>query len=64
MHDRLSGCIQLVFKVVARLTSCDIDICLTLKGIKLISEGNTLYLNSAPVNSCSFASSSVMLSII
>ena len=23
---------------------CDIDICLTLKGIKLISEGNTLYL--------------------
>ena len=44
MHDRLSGCIQLVFKVVARLTSCDIDICLTLKGIKLISEGNTLYL--------------------
>ena len=44
MHDRLSGCVQLIFKVIVCLTSCDIDICFTLKGMELVSEGNTLYL--------------------
>ena len=44
MHDSFSGCIQQIFKIVARLTSCDIDICLTLKWMEFVSEGNTLYL--------------------
>ena len=44
MQNSLAGCVQQVFKVITCLTSCDIDICLTLKGIKLIPKGNTFHL--------------------